>query len=125
MLGGPYVADPGEIRTIEFDVYPAGGSAWFKPGAEPAEAAYAARGAEAEREKTASGWPWGAWWLYVRAGVHFEDRGAVKDRYVTALGWAKARGSRADMQNLESLTGAIAEVYGGFPADWPRLGRDT
>ena len=54
-------------------------------------------GTEAESERIASGWPWGAWWLLVRGGVHFEDRDAVKGRYEIALGWARARGAARDM----------------------------
>jgi hypothetical protein len=97
---------------------------WFRPGAEPVTVTYMTdrvSGLMADRDQIASGWPWGAWWLYVRAGVHFEDRDAVRDRYETALGWARARGSAADMRDLETFTDAVTEAYDGFPDDWPTL----
>lgn len=122
--------------TVEHDPTSRETRAWFTPRTEPIEVTYVspmrplasaltqfanlAAESEADREGIAAGWPWGAWWLYVRAGVHFEDRAAVRDRYEAALGWAKARGSLRDMQTLESFTDAVAEVYGGFPEGWPR-----
>lgn len=134
MIGAWCAANPGPA------LQPAG-SRWFDPHAEPIKVTYmtdapirrsihdayvrSVPGSIVERERVAFRWPWGAYWLYVCAGVHPEDRDTVRDRYETALGWARARGSASDMRVLETFTDAITETYGGFPGDWPILRRPS